>query len=52
MNPNADRLGAIGLVALTFPAHPNASKWLRHAVAEFEWMLANGVGEDGQWHGT
>ena len=49
-NSNADRLGAIGLIALTFPQQPNASHWLAHAVGEMEWMLANGVGEDGQWH--
>jgi hypothetical protein len=50
MNPNADRLGAIGLVALTFPQQPNASRWLAHAVDEMMWMLQNGVAEDGQWH--
>ena len=50
MNPAADRLGALGLIALTLPSHPNASIWLEQAVFEFRWMLANGVMEDGQWH--
>ena len=44
------RLGALGLIALTFPNQPNASMWLKQAVFEFRWMLANGVMEDGQWH--
>lgn len=50
MNPAADRLGALGLIALTLPSHANASKWLADAIGEFKWMLANGVMEDGQWH--
>lgn len=50
MNPAADRLGALGLIALTLPNHLNASKWLSDAIGEFKWMLANGVMEDGQWH--
>ena len=50
MNPAADRLGALGLIALTLPHHENSSKWLDDAVEEFKWMLANGVMEDGQWH--
>jgi hypothetical protein len=50
MNPAADRLGALGLIALTLPSHANASKWLADAIGEFEWMLANGVMDDGQWH--
>ena len=50
MNPNADRLGAVGLIALTFPDQPNASRWLAHVVSEMRWMLKNGVMADGQWH--
>eukprot|EP00943_MAST-04B_sp_MAST-4B-sp1_P001448 g1448.t1 len=50
MNPAADRLAAIGLIALTFPNQKNSSKWLDQAIFEFKWMLANGVMEDGQWH--
>ena len=50
MNPAADRLGAVGLIALTIPHHPNASMWLKQSIQEFKWMLANGVMEDGQWH--
>ena len=50
MNPAADRLGALGLIALTLPNHANASKWLADAIGEFKWMLANGVMDDGQWH--
>eukprot|EP01051_Picozoa_sp_SAG22_P001147 SAG22_NODE_42_length_25431_cov_5.091580_5_plen_945_part_00 len=50
MNPSADRLGVLGLVALTFPNQPNASRWLAHAIGEFRWMVANGIMEDGQWH--
>jgi hypothetical protein len=50
MNPAADRLGALGLIALALPHHVNASKWLSDAVGEFQWMLRNGVMADGQWH--
>ena len=50
MNPAADRLAAIGLIALTLPNHENSTKWLDQAVYEFKWMLSNGVMEDGQWH--
>ena len=50
MNPAADRLGALGLIALTVPSHVNASLWLADAVREFKWMIVNGVMEDGQWH--
>jgi hypothetical protein len=50
MNPAADRLAAVGLIALAFPAAPNASKWLAQSLREFEWMLANGVMGDGAWH--
>ena len=50
MNPAADRLAALGLIALAFPNQPNASNWLAQSVREFRWMLANGVMEDGQWH--
>ena len=50
MNPAADRLAAVGLIALTFPHLPNATKWLAQSVREFKWMLANGVMEDGAWH--
>ena len=52
MNPAADRLGALGLIALTLPSHPNASAWLEDAVTEFRWMLKNGVMSDGQWCGA
>ena len=50
MNPSADRLAAVGLIALTFPNQPNATKWLDQSLFEFKWMLQNGVMEDGQWH--
>jgi hypothetical protein len=50
MNPAADRLAAVGLIALTFPNQPNASLWLAQALHEFRWMLSNGVMEDGMWH--
>eukprot|EP00729_Bicosta_minor_P006428 gene6428-14358_t len=50
MNPAADRLGALGLIALTFPNQANASQWLEQALFEFKWMLHNGVMADGQWH--
>ena len=50
MNPAADRLAAVGLIALTLPHLPNASKWLAQSLREFKWMLANGVMEDGAWH--
>ena len=38
-NANADRLGAIGLIALAFPRQPNATGWLAHAVSEMELSL-------------
>ena len=50
MNPNADRLAAIGLIGLALPAHANASRWRTFATAELRWMLRNGVMADGQWH--
>ena len=50
MNPSADRLAALGLIALVLPTHPNASGWLAHTVAEVRWILRNGVMADGQWH--
>lgn len=50
MNPAADRLAAVGLIALALPAHANASAWLGQSVREFTWMLQNGVMRDGQWH--
>ena len=48
MNPNADRLGAVGLIGLTLAAHVNASRWRAFAASELEWMLRNGVMADGQ----
>jgi hypothetical protein len=50
MNPAADRLVAVGLIALTIPNHPNSSLWLSQSIEEFKWMLENGVMEDGAWH--
>ena len=43
MNPAADRLAAVGLIALTFPNQPNATEWLDQSLFEFKWMLENGV---------
>ena len=51
-NFNSDRIAAVGLFALTFPVHPNASAWLQHASAELTWQLTNNLMADGAWPGA
>jgi hypothetical protein len=48
-NFNSDRIAAVGLFALTFPHHPNASMWLKHAATELTWQMSNNLMADGAW---
>lgn len=50
-NFHADNVTIIAIAALTLPDHPRARIWLRYALEEFEWQMANGV-RDGAWHET